>query len=643
MKRPVPIHGLRPNETEWTPPAVAFFDTETASRDDGGNEVHTLRCWSARLDVRRDRRKTVTWHDSDDGTIAADLATLLADWSLKHPTLWVYAHNLAFDLTVSAVTSHLADAGWHVTEFAFDSPSPFVKMSDGRHVITFADSFSWLPARLADVAAAVGQSKTDLPGNDDDPLLWTMRCRTDVDILATAMLEIMQWWDDNHLGHWSVTGSSSGWNAMRHIIDARRIVINPSPEGIEADRAAIYGGRRGLWRTGKLPGGRYADLDFTAAYPTIAESMPLPCERMAHFASLPLDHPWVTSERHGIIARVRIQTATPRWPVAVDRRVWYPIGEFWTTLAGPDIAEAARLGCLREIGSGWLHRLGYVLRPWASWVLTMSSGNDDQVPAVVRMWSKHCGRAVIGKWGQRSYSTVKIGPSPVSGWHADEGWNHSAGVRAVIIDFDGWRWQACADGEGDNSYPAVLAWVESYVRVRLGRMIDAMPAGAVLACDTDGLIVDMNALGDYWPAASDVAPLSPRVKQEYRVIDITGPQHMVVDGQRRYAGVPASAKPAPDGTLTAQLWPKMVWQMGNGTIGTYTRPTQTYRLAATYAPGWVHDGGQVSPVESRVTDNRETAIAAWEASSYAARGCILDNDQNPALERYRNDLTQTRH
>jgi hypothetical protein len=635
MPRPVPVHNLRPNESDWTPPAVACFDTETRWHDGEAGEVHQLRNWAARLDVRRDRRKNIVPRSTDEGTDAAALAAALAAWGRKHPTLWVYAHNLAFDLTVSAVTSHLAELGYTVTEFAIDSPSPFVKMARGRSRITFADSHSWFPTSLDQVAAAMGVSKVELPRNDSDAEWWAERCRVDVDILADAMRTVMDWWDAQELGHWSVTGSASGWNVMRHKIDARRICINPSPEGIKSDRSAVYGGMRGLGRAGTLPGGDYAEADFTAAYPTIAEHLPLPTERMASFKSLPLDHRWITSDRHGAIARVRISTSVPRWPVRIGKRVWYPTGDYWTTLAGPDIAEAARLGCLQEIGAGWVHRLGHVLKPWAQWCLAAARGDDPSVPPVVRIWVKHCGRAVIGKWAQRAFETLEIGPSPRRGWHAEEGWNHTAGVRAVIVDFDGRRWQASASGDGDNCYPAVLAYVEAYVRVRLNRMIEAMAPDAVIAWDTDGMIIDRGASGDISALSADLWPLAPRIKQTYHRVEMIGPQHMILDGQRRFAGIPASAKPDDKGGLTATTWPKMAWQMGNSAEGAYVRPTSTYHIASTYAPGWVLDSGHVVPIEAGIDQAGENFIVPWNVGLWAANGFQLRAEQNKDLERYR--------
>lgn len=633
--RTVPIHNLRPNETTWTPAAVAFFDTETISEDNGSTETHQLRCWAAQLTVRRDKRKTVTRDDRDTGIYGADLATLLGEWSHTHPTLWVYAHNLSFDLTTSMITTHLAADGYTVTEFAVDSPSPFVKMKRGRSVITFADSFSWLPVKLSDVAATMGTLKPPLPANDGELSDWLYRCEQDVTILNLAMCAIMQWWDTRELGRWSITGSSSGWNVMRHKIDARRFTINPDPAGLASDRSAIYGGRRGIARTGPLKAGSYAELDFTSAYPVIAASLPLPLERMAHFESLPVDHRWVTSDRHGIIARCVINTGNPRWPARANRRVWYPVGQYETTLAGPDIAEAAAMGALISIGDGYVHRLGHALKPWADWCLSVAAGADELAPAVAQLTAKHWGRAEIGKWAQRGYETVEVGPAPTRGWDCTEAWHHTAGTHATIIDFDGRRWEATASRDGDNCYPAVLAWVEAYVRVRLGRLIDALPAGATLTWDTDGLLVDLTTLGDCPYQTIKTGPLTARIKNVYQTAELIGPQHMILDGRHRFAGVPASAQPGGDGRLYATLWPKLAWQMHHSQPGTYTRPVQPYRIAGTYAPGWVLADGAVVPVELAEGPAGANLIVPWPDTRHAHADLTLADTQNQTLERHR--------
>ncbi len=489
-RRAVPVHYLRPNHAVWSPPAVIFLDTETASVLDGDDEVHTLRCWAAEFCDRRPPKGQSAQDDEASGTDTAELAWQVNAWTRQRRTVWLYAHNLHFDLATSGIADGLRELGWAVTDFAVDGGSPFLRMRRGDRNLTICDSFSWLPVKLADVGAATGIAKPSLPAEGDDLAAWLSRCRVDVRILAAGMVALMDWWDANELGRWTITGSAAGWNAMRHIPSPRRILIDPDPERVAADRAAIYGGRRGAWRIGELPRGRFIELDFERAYTQVCAELPLPIERMASFDGLALNHRWLACERHGVIARCLIETDVPRWPCRDGKRVWYPVGRFWTTLAGPDIAEARRLGALIEVGAGYVHALGRALRPWAQWVMGVAAAESPDVPEVARIAARNWGRSVVGKWAQRGFERVQLGASPVNGWDHHEAWNHTEGVRASIIDFAGTRWQVTASGTADNAYPAILAFVESYVRVALGRAIAMVGDAAMIACDTDGMIID---------------------------------------------------------------------------------------------------------------------------------------------------------
>lgn len=656
-KRLVPVHYLRPNESVWTPPAIICLDTETATAMEGDNEILSLRLWSARYTDRRPPKGKQARDEWEHGDTGDDLAWQVHLWTKDRRTVWAYAHNLHFDLSTSNLVDSLRGLGWAVTDFAVDGGSPFVRMERKDHHLTICDSFSWLPARLQDIAPFTGIIKPPLPAEDDTKAAWLNRCDRDVEILSEAMLTLMDWWDSAQLGRWSVTGGASGWNVMRHIPSPRKILIDPDPDKVAADRLAIYGGRRGCWRTGDLPAGRYSELDLERAYTAVCAELPLPCERMTAFDSLPVSHPWVTSDRHGILAKVLIDTDTPRWPCRIDNRVWYPVGRFWTVLAGPDIAEAARLGCLVEIGAGQMHKLGGALRPWAQWCLDTQREDNASVPDVAKITLKHWGRTSVGKWAQRGFTRVELGPSPTDGWDCMEGWNHSAGCRAAIVDFGGTRWQVTASGDCDNAYPAILAWVEAYVRVALGRAIDVIGDDAMICCDTDGMIVNVRKLaGDstWWAKSSPTgitvitgidaaiikaseaaAPLRLREKRTYHNIEVIGPQHVTLDGARRFAGVPASAEPAGDGKLWARLWPKLAWQMRHGRAGAFLRPAQEYRIAGTYAPGWVLTDGRVVPVVAVAFDDGRNEIVPWHATRHARSGGRLGPDQNRALERYK--------
>lgn len=689
------VHYLTSNDTTWTPPAVISLDTESMVVQEYP-EVQAIRCWHVRADQRTAPQSQPGAHVAGGGTSPTDLADRLAKWCQSRSEVWLYCHNLNFDLAVTRLPLLLSARGWTVSDMAIDGSSPWMTLTAGTAKLVIADSHAIWPVPLAEIAQVVDVEKPPLP-EGDDPSAWMARCAADTLILHTALLQAMEYHDEHQLGRWAITGASIGWNTMRHLQAARTsaksrtarlklglppvdpaaqpVVIDPDPDAIAWDRLAVYGGRRQTWRHGQLAPSEFLELDFHRAYQTVMAEHALPRKRGRWFDSLPIDSQLVDDPGHqwGIIAEVEIDTDEPRWPCRIQvnptelppganrdltgmppdakTRVFYPVGRFRTVLAGPDIAEARRLGCLISIGHGQVHQLGRAARPWATWSLAAQDNPDT--PEVVRMALKHQGRAVAGKWAARGWSKTVLGMSTTYGWSYSDAYVNGAGARGAIIDMAGTKFLSVPDRDSDNAYPAVLAYIESFVRVMLGRVIHAFGRRAVVQCDTDGMIVDTRQLpplipaaeaaasdfgeyGDGLTAALDAAnhltaPLTLRAKTTYRTLIVTGPQHLEMDGRKRWSGVPSTAQRAPDGSYSAWTWPKLAWQMSNGDPRGYTRIIQTYRLAQSYAPGWLLTDGSVVPVEARTRDDGQTELVPWDESHYPLIGALRAAHQPAVL------------
>ena len=692
---PAAAHYLASNDTTWTPPAVISLDTETQVVQTYP-EVQELRCWHVRADYRAGARRLPGEHVEGGGTSGTDLARRIDKWASRWAETWLYAHNLNFDLTVTKLPLLLAGRGWSTTDMAVDGVSPWLILHRDQQKIVITDSHAIWPVPLAELGEATGISKPPLPDGDDYDS-WLARCAADTLILHTALLEAMSYHDRNQLGRWALTGASIGWNTMRHLQGARTskkaraarlalglpgvdpaaqpIVIDPDPDGLAHDRQAVYGGRRQTWRHGKLPAGQYWEIDFERAYQTVMASYALPRKRGRWFDTLPLDSRLIDDPCHqwGIIAEVELETSEPRWPCRVPvtaaalppgsehdqtgmptdskTRIFYPVGRFRTTLAGPDIAEARRLGCLRGVFRGQVHQLGYAIRPWAQW--SLAAQDDSNTPAVTRLALKHQGRAVAGKWAQRSWTKTIIGASTTYGWSYSDVYVNAARSRGAIIDFAGTKFLSVPDKDADNAYPAVLAWIESYTRVALSRAISSFGADLIVQCDTDGLILDATQLGGtanrpegaaaqalanhgaltqaLRTVCDNMEALRLRAKTMYRTIEVTGPQHLTLDGKKRWSGVPGSASRQGDGSYQAWTWPKLAWQMNHGDPRGYTRIVQTYRLANSYAPGWLLTDGTVAAPEARTTADGRPELIPYSESRYAAPGTRLAPGQPAVL------------
>jgi len=381
---------------------------------------------------------------------------------------------------VSALPERLVEAGWGMGDFWIGDESTWCVLSFGRHKLICSDTWSWMSAPLAEIASRVKARKKPLPANEGTPAEWEERCRVDVDVLCKALLVLMDWWDANDLGRFGITGAACGWAAARHRMRPKSILVGPDMERNRFERTAIYGGRREAFRVGAIRRANTSDYDLVAAYPTVAAHYNLPRRPVRRFGHLRTDHPWLDSVSVGVIADAVVWTDTPCVPCRIDGEVWWPVGQFRTVLASPELCHAMEVGKSVEIGAGWCYDLGPALQQWARWCIDLQHPERLDVPPIVKMVAKGWGRSVLGRFAARTSRQLLVREATSQGWSLEHGRHAESGSPLDIVSIGGEERWLLQDQEGRDSLPALFAWVESATRAALTRIILSRPADSVL-------------------------------------------------------------------------------------------------------------------------------------------------------------------
>lgn len=655
MTRQAKIHNLGSNTRESSPHQVIVIDTETRWHTSEDTEHHTIRLWQAAVSRRHGKNPSRPRHEHAGGATAAELAAWIDGQVKTSPVAWLYAHNQSFDMATTRLPVLLAAYGWVVTTHNLASDAPWAILKNGGRTIRIADSHSLLPAPLAEIGEKIGHPKPPLPTHDDSDEAWHHRCRNDVEITMQALVQVMDWWDENQLGHWSVTGPRTGFNAMRHRCVARpgyspfeqqvgdggvifqhgdgHVVIDPDPEARVFERNTLYQGRREAFRTGALPRGMYVELDIKRAHLTVAKRFKLPCRRGVRFESMSVESPYVYGENVSIIAEVTVNTDTPRYPVKTRAGIVHPVGRFTTTLAGPEIAEARERGELVSIGSGYYYRMSWHMQPWAIWADACLDDTSGDTPEAAKIAVKGWSRSVPGTWAARTSRVVQEGSSPVDGWHSEQGYDLDHKAPCTIVHMQGRMQVLIRDVEADDAFPAILSFIQSYVRVALSRIIDQVPDDRLVTCSTDSVLVDSSGwtvgmdrprrAGHLRDQASDdaarlltyledaSAPFTLSVKTLAADVRVLSPQHVRIDGARRYSGVPGSADEVQKDVFRFLTWPKLGSQMAIGIGDGYTRQARRVDMTRLTVPRWSYECGCTWAPEATTTTagTRITGIA----------------------------------
>ena len=601
MHREVPTHYLRPNEAVRSPKRVMFADTETiwTNRPDG--EHHRLRVWSTTF-VRRDLGlASKKRRDERDGHTADELADVVEDAGSGKDALWLYFHNLSFDLAVTRLPAILVKRGWELYRHALTTTSPWASLRRAEHHIHICDSFSWLPKSMAEIGETLDLEKTPLPDNLSEDEAWFLRCRADVRILERAMLSLMDEWDDRRAGVWGVTGTGSGFSHMRHIGDKRHVVIRPDERAQVWERGGISGGRRELWYRGILPNRLFVNIDARHAFATICRDCLLPVDRWRERESTPLDYYDLGREERQLMADCLVETARPRYPAKLGHSWFYPVGRFWSRLAGPELEEARGRGELLRIGRGYKYVMGRFMRPWAEEVCEVLDrpACEPKTPWVmaVKNWS----RSVPGRWALRTGrvedETIGYGLD----WSIEPAVYGRTFAPAAILTIPPMRQIIVRDNEAENSFPAVLAFIQSLVRVRLNRLIDLLGA-SVVQCNTDGVVFDAesapNGLGEALrlysgrdDAVRDIvtcwlsqyaerwAPLTFEVRKIFYGGQTITPQHAILGEEQRLAGIPGKAKRVGPASWAFTTWSKLPTQISADHPGVFVVGNRAVNLS----------------------------------------------------------------
>jgi hypothetical protein len=633
-------HWLSPAGKTRSPDVVLSFDTETNEVDAGDHSVQRLRCWDVvqRVRHRSNGRRDLVLHHR--GESASTLADTVEGASEGVKEVWVIAHNLAFDIAVSSLPFVLCERGWYLDSLHLGDESSWWVLTEGTHKIIITDSWSWLRCSLADAAKDIGRRKSRLPKDADDLSTWHQRCRRDAEILDELMVTLMNWWDENDLGVFGITGAACGWRTLRRHIAPRRLLVGADGERTKYERRAIHSGRKEVYGVGEFHDTWIADYDFDRAYNTAVAAFQLPLAPSKTWC-LP-DQLLVTPlpPQRDYIAEVEITTHRPCAPVKIGDETWWPVGTFRTTLAGPEIRYCQEVADEVRVLSYVPYRLGYALAGWAAWCLDLQTDTSGSVPPVVARVAKGWGRSVTGRFASRTSHVVRLRPSTHLGWHLESGHDLDSGASVEFLSIGGIERTIVKDQDGADVFPAVLAFVESHVRVALGRMLDQQPPELLLQCNTDGWWQTRAPRASRYVPDDIPWPFTITRKALERSLLVRGPNHVMSPHERRYAGIPEDATEGKEGAMHWRDWPGLRWQMEHGIQGEYHRPDASGHLSEHYVKRWVLDSGETIPVTARVDVDSETLLEPFGRSWGVRDADVLANYQVPTLQNLLTSDTQ---
>lgn len=572
-----PAHYIGGNELCRQPKCWVYLDTEAHIEDDGTSQVQTWRLAVTAHDHRRgsyDDWREPEWavHATPD-----DLWGWIDDRARVGERLVVVAHNLAYDLRISDVFSHLPARGWSLDRIRLDAEQSQCRWRKGRRTILMIDSISWWPCALVELATDLGLDKPDLPAQSDGDDAWVARCTADVNVLRTAWRRLLDWLHDDDIGNWQPTGAGQAWSAWRHRFMEHKILVGDDQDLRDRERRAVWCGRSEAWRHGKHKAGPYTEWDLERAYLSIMRDCRIPIRPLG-----PAPESDAASLRHyaavgNVLATVRVQTDVPLVPCEGPNGIYWPVGEFTTTLWDPELELLWGSDAKVDVLDTMVYRSRPALAQFAEWLFPMLDDEFAQADPIIHRIAKHWSRVLVGRFGVRYSVWEPFGDTP----------QPSVGLQNVSDMRDGSIWRLLSVGdrclresdtmEGENAVPSIMGWIMSETRARLWRAIEAAGPANVLHCDTDGLLV--SPAGNERLEAAELVGL--RVKSSWQKAEVFAPRQVALDGLLRAPGVPRRARRVGLNTWNGEVWNWLSSSLREGSADRVRVQRRTIRLLST--------------------------------------------------------------
>lgn len=545
-------HYIQPNETTRVPRRFVFLDTE--SQQDRNPLGHT-QTWALAVacyrEQRPDRKTIETWGTYDDPEI---LWQEVDAWVGKSGRTVLWTHNLGYDARIAEVFEVLPRLGFTLKAHNLVGKGTWLMWSRGRASLTMVDSASVFPCELIRLGVHVGLPKLPLPPESAHGVGLYSRCWRDVEILRAAVLAYLEWLELEDLGNWQMTGAGQSWATFRHRFMDRRLLVHDDQAAIAAERRAMWTGRCEAYWHGELDFQVVHEWDFNLAYARIAQSESVPVRLVG---PMPEDYDWrrvLGSERTALLAECTITTEQPVVPAEDGGRILWPVGTFQTTLWDVEIKAAIDAGATVTVHRGWLYYKAPALRKWADWVI----GQLDNLAGMTDHWLyivlKHHARALIGRFAMTYTKWEEYAYAPTADVRAHSVYDADTGETFRTVQIGRTMWRDAGVREWGESMPMVTGYIQAICRVRLWQVCAEAPAGSVLYCDTDSVLVTDRHSTALAAVSARHPEFGLRLKRSWQGFAVWGPRQIRTGPSVRISGVAKHAVRTGKLTFEGQVW-----------------------------------------------------------------------------------------
>lgn len=532
---------IPPIEKNRIPKRFIVFDSEAYRLGfDSGVEVQSLRLGVAcyvKLD-KSCKPLEYIWLDFQD---LGGLLSFIEDKTRKDNTLYIYAHNLKYDLQLTGLLTGLIGRGWGSSLFVAEDPPTFIRLKRGRMTIMLVDTFNYWQFSLAKMGEQLGLAKLPMPLEGANNKEWFTYCKRDVEVLTRYLLSFMFFLIENDLAPLGLTLASQAFRAYRHKFMSHEIIIHNDQRALILEREGYSGGRVEAFFIGEVKDRELYKLDVNSMYSYVMNDNVYPVRLYSYSENIPLTRLEHLLNTYYVIARVQLTTLEPVYPYKLNGKLVFPVGSFETVLHHSELAHGLKNDHIQAIKGVAIYDRQPIFQDYVAYFYALKCQAEENHNPILRFQAKLFLNSLYGKFGQREViSEIQDNPGPVE-YKRLTGFSEALN-RTVEINYLGNKIEIRYTGnESQYSFPGIAGAVTANARVYLWHLITIAGPGEVLYCDTDSLVVTRLGLDRLEPYLDPVRLGALKIEGNSSMFKCLGPKDYIFGEEIKHKGIPKQA------------------------------------------------------------------------------------------------------
>ena len=585
---------IKQNHASVKPQNLLFFDTETKQRR-VGKEIHQrmYMAWTCYVRIRSSgEQDTEVWTFWDK---TYPLNKYIAQLVRDKTRLWVFGHNIFFDLQASDFFYYFTSWKW-MLNFWYDKAMTYIlSISKERRKITCISTTNYFPFGLKELGKLVGLPKQEVNFETDDFDTIKAYCKRDVEIIKAAIEYYLKFITSNDFGTFKMTKGSQAMAAYRHRFMHDKIFVHDNKDISDFERLAYHGGRVECFYTGRVRSGPFVSLDVNSMYPYVMRSRSYPTKLLGCYEYPSKALVKESLKSFCVIAECALSTRDPAYAVLRKNKIIFPIGTFIAYVCTEGLRYALERGHLHSVRKMTVYEKGHIFNDYVNYLMDLKIRYEHEGNKIMRTITKDMLNSLYGKWAQQLDVTEEFEDLTGTGYYREEILDAVTGKMEIVTKLFNKQIIQYDKVPGKNSFVAISAHVTEYARFVLWRAIKAIGRSKVLYCDTDSMIIRKCDLRDLSINIDPQELGAWKIEKQAPSLILYGPKDYVMGKIIKHKGVPKDAVKIKEGVYKYIQWPRQDTHLRRQITRYFITVETTKTLKREYDKGLVLKNGKVRP------------------------------------------------